>query len=95
MLMLWHALPTGRKPLAFVLLTPLPISVYMSALSEPLFSVLVFAFVRLLTRRPLPLAALSIVAALAWLTRYAGMYVVAFGVLYILLTPREKVIESE
>lgn len=84
MLMLWHALPAGRKALTFALLTPVPIWVYVLALSEPLFNVLVFAFLLLLTRKPLPLAALSIVAALAWLTRYVGMYAVAFGAVYIL-----------
>jgi hypothetical protein len=82
--LVWGTLPTGRKWLVLPLFTPFYTLVYQMVWSEPLFNLLVVIFLLLLTRDPLPLAALSIVAALIWLQRYTGMYVVGFGAVYIL-----------
>ncbi len=90
-LLVWQTAP---KWCVLPLLTPVFTVNYQSALSEPLFILLVAVFLRLLVRDPLPLAKLAVIGALCWLQRYSGMFVFVFGVGYILLRPAQRVVKS-
>lgn len=87
-----RSLARWRWPLTLALFTPAFFEPYLWAMSEPLFTLLLTAFLLLLLREPLPLAALSMVATALVMQRYSGVVVVAFGVLYIVFVrPQSRV----
>ncbi len=74
-----------RWALTATLFTPPFFVPFMAALSEPVFLLLLVVFFALLFREPLPLLALSMVAALMLMQRYSAVVPIAVGAVYIVL----------